>query len=91
MSEIYLARRYFTPRQRREALWLWVLGTFSVRGSRVRKVAKLLVAFCMLPDTCWRIYRRSRRAAAMLERYPQIPTLPADEMANVSHSQVTQP
>ena len=91
VSEIYLVRRYFTPRQLREALWLRVFGTFRVRGSRLRKAAKMLVAFFLLPDTCWRIVRRSRRAAAMLERFPQIATLPADEMANVSHSQVTQP
>src|SRR5690606_18064931 len=78
ISELYLAHRYFTARQRREALWLRVFGTFSIRGGGLRKVAKMAIAFCLLPDTCWRIYRRSRRAAAMLGRFPKIPALPAE-------------
>jgi GT2 family glycosyltransferase len=76
VSEIYLARRYFTPRQVRESLWLRTFGTFSVRGSRTRKLVKMLVAVCLLHDTCWRIYRRYRQVSRMLDHYPQIPTLP---------------
>ncbi|MGH7412280.1 MAG: glycosyltransferase family 2 protein, partial [Candidatus Methylomirabilis sp.] len=48
-TEIYLAKRYFAPRQTREMLWLGCLGTFSIRGSALRKLVKALVAVVLLP------------------------------------------
>ncbi len=78
VSELYLARRYFTTRQVREAAWLAVFGTFSARGSRMRRVVKALYAALMLPLTLWEVHRRDKTARAWLKTYPQIPALRID-------------
>jgi glycosyltransferase involved in cell wall biosynthesis len=75
VSEIYLARRYFTPRQARESLWHRALGTLSVRGPRWKKALKCVLGLAIMPSTLWHIWRRCRRAAEMLEKYPSIPIL----------------
>jgi glycosyltransferase involved in cell wall biosynthesis len=69
-SEIYIGRKYFTRKQVREALWLSILGTFSVRGSALKKAAKVAVAFLLLPDTLSRLRLASRRANVMLQTGP---------------------
>lgn len=75
VTEIYLARRYFTARQVAEMLWQRVLGTFSVRGGAVRKLLKAIVSTILLPATLRDIYTRSRAAQQMLQRFPLIPPL----------------
>ncbi|MBN1121751.1 MAG: glycosyltransferase family 2 protein [Anaerolineae bacterium] len=75
VTEIYLAYRYFMPRQVREMLWLRIFGTFSIRGGWGRKLLKALISLCLLPDTLWRIHLRHRKARLMLRDYPQIPRL----------------
>lgn len=77
VSEIYMSKRYFTERQVREALWMRVLGTFSLRGSRWKRLAKIVVSLVLLPDTLWKIYRRYKHTRVMLRKYPQIPQLPS--------------
>ncbi len=77
VTELYLVRRYFSPRQVHEHLWLSVLGTFSLHGSRPRQVAKILVSALLLPHTLWQLWRRVKQAQDMLQDYPQIPTFPA--------------
>jgi len=72
-TEIYLARRYFTARQVRENLFRRGVSTLGIWGGRSRKLAKLLLGLVLLPDTLFRIQRRSREAAGMAKRYPQIP------------------
>jgi glycosyltransferase involved in cell wall biosynthesis len=74
-TEIYLAKRYFTPRQVREHLWMGALGTFSVRGPWWRRGLKILISFLLLPHTWWQIKAREREADQMLQVYPQIPVL----------------
>ena len=74
-TEIYLAKRYFTPRQVRESLWQRVLGTFSLRGPWWRRGLKILISFLLLPHTWWQIKVLERQADQMLQVYPQIPTL----------------
>jgi glycosyltransferase involved in cell wall biosynthesis len=74
-TELYLVCRYFTSRQMREALWLNVLGTFSLHGGWVRRLAKAALSLILLPDTLFTLWRRDRQARRMLERYPQIPPL----------------
>jgi len=80
--DLYLAKRYFTSDQVRETLWLDVLGTFSIRGNRSRKLLKALISLACLPHTLWLLRRRAFQAEEMLTRYPQIPTLqtPGQEM-----------
>ena len=72
-TELYLAKRYFSARQVREALWHSALGTFSVRGSRLRRLAKAGLAMILLPHSVWAASRRGRAAEAMLRQFPQIP------------------
>lgn len=76
VSEIYLEKRYFTPQQVREMLWLRVLGTFSLRGGPARKALKIAISLLYLPNTLWVIRKNCLLSANLLERFPQIPTLP---------------
>jgi glycosyltransferase involved in cell wall biosynthesis len=80
-TEIYLTKRYFTSRQVRESLCLSVLGTFSIRGSRLRRTLKVIVSSLLLPDTWRQITARAREADQMLQVYPRIPELPGDTPA----------
>jgi glycosyltransferase involved in cell wall biosynthesis len=73
--DLYLAKRYFRDDQVREMLWLDVLGTFSIRGSRLRRLLKALMSLACLPHTLWILRRRAFQAEEMLNRYPQIPRL----------------
>lgn len=74
-TEIYLAQRYFTPRQVSEMLLLRTFGTFSIRGNLMKKISKLVVSFIQLPHTLWTIKKRYGEASAMLKIYPKIPEL----------------
>lgn len=76
-TEIYLAKRYFSPRQVREMLWLSALGTFTIRGGAVRKFLKVAMSLFSLPNTLWQIRTRRAQAAAMLRDFPKIPSAPA--------------
>jgi glycosyltransferase involved in cell wall biosynthesis len=77
VTELYLAQRYFTPRQLRESIWLSVLGTFSVRGGKFRKLLKVGIGVACLPNTLLRIRKCHRVAVAMMRDYPQIPEMPS--------------
>lgn len=74
-TEVYLIKRYFTPRQVRESLWQRALGTFSVRGPWWRRGLKIFISFLLLPHTWWQIKALERQADHMLQAYPQIPAL----------------
>jgi glycosyltransferase involved in cell wall biosynthesis len=74
-TEAYMALRYFGEEALRERIWLSVLGTFSVRGGRHRKILKVLVSLCLLPHTLYLTHQRCRQARQMLQEYPQIPAL----------------
>lgn len=74
-TEVYLAKKYFSPAQAREMLWLAVLGTFSIRGGLLRKGLKAAVSLLRLPGTLWRIRRTIRSAAALERGTPSTPTL----------------
>lgn len=75
VSEVYLAKRYFSERQVREALWLGVFGTFAVRGGWWRRVLKVIVMGALLPHTLWCIWKASKRADQWRKEYPRIPAL----------------
>ena len=66
--DLYLSKRYFTPEQVRESLWLRALTTFSLRGSRLRKVLKVAIALVLLPDTWRRMKANERVAESMLQK-----------------------
>ncbi|CAG1015771.1 Putative glycosyltransferase EpsH [Anaerolineae bacterium] len=74
-SEVYLGLRYFTPAQVREAQWISVIGTFSVRGSPLRKVAKAAIMFVLLPNTIHRLQKVCKEGAEMLKAYPQMTSI----------------
>lgn len=80
-TECYLNLRYFTERQCKEARWISVLGTFSCNGTRARRVAKIVVAAVLLPDTLRKLRSAENRAVAMRRSFPQIPTLQSDPEA----------
>ena len=75
VTEIYLARRYFTSKQVREMFWLGILGTFSIRGGIFKRILKCIVSTLLLPDTLIRIRKRRIEAEHMLKKFPQIPEL----------------
>lgn len=75
ISEVYLAKRYFTPGQVREALLLSIVGTFSVRGGIIRKLLKIFISTLLLPNSLYQIKKRLRGAEELLKLYPQIPSL----------------
>jgi len=75
-SEIYYLKRYFTPRQVRESLWLMAFGTFAIRGSLWKKVGKVVIAGLQFPSTLFRIRRAVRRAEDLARAFPEIPKLP---------------
>ncbi len=75
VSEFYLAGRYFSAAHVREMLWQSMLGTFSLRGGRVRRLAKAVVSFACLPQTLRELRKRRGKAAAMAGEFPKIPQL----------------
>ena len=84
VTEFYLAQRYFSPRQVREMSWLRVFGTFSVRGSRAKKLMKILTGLVCLPDTLMQCHRKYRQAAVLLKTFPQISELPHNNVQDDS-------
>lgn len=75
VTEIYLARRYFTPRQQNEAIWQRAFGTLSGRGGWPRRMLKVLVGLFRLPGTWRAIRQRQQQAEELSRRYPDIPFL----------------
>jgi glycosyltransferase involved in cell wall biosynthesis len=75
VSDLYLAKRYFSKRQVREMQWISLLGTFSLRGSKGMRLLKGLIAFVWLPYHLGVLHKRRRRAEQLLQDYPQIPNL----------------
>ena len=73
VSDLYLANRYFTSLQVRESRIINLLGTFSIHGSKLRKILKALVALVLLPKNIYEIRKRNRIADQWLKVYPQIP------------------
>ena len=73
VSDFYLAKRYFTPKQVQELQFINLLGTFSLHGSRWRKFAKAVVALFSLPKNLKSLNKRSKIADQWLQTYPQIP------------------
>ncbi len=77
--DLYLAKRYFSPEQTSERIWISLLGTLSIRGSWWKRIIKVLIGFLCLPLNLWRIHQRSKIADAMLVSYPQIPPFPENQ------------
>ena len=81
-------RRYFSERQVVEALWMRALGTLSLKGARLKRVAKSALGLLLVPDTVWEIRRRYQRVSTLLEEYPQIQALqelPANDEAGLHY------
>ena len=73
-TEVYLAKRYFGPRQLKEMWWLTVLGTFSMRGNLILRVLKAIVSLLFMPITMWQLHKRLDEGDRMLRRFPVIPS-----------------
>lgn len=76
-TELYFAKRYFTPRQVRERLWLAAGGTLALRGGAFRRWLKVKLGLLLLPHSLWRLRRAARQAERMLGDYPRIPPAPS--------------
>jgi glycosyltransferase involved in cell wall biosynthesis len=86
-SEIYMAGRYWPRRQVKEILWQSVLGTFSLRGNKLRRLAKVVVSGALLPLSMWELCSRMGTAREMTKKFPQIPMLePAAETSTAATS-----
>jgi glycosyltransferase involved in cell wall biosynthesis len=72
-TEIYLTQRYFSPEVLREMLWLRAAGTFSVRSSFLKKIAKCVISGIMLPHTLLKFHQQIKEASKMAKRFPEIP------------------
>ncbi len=79
VTEIYLAKRYSSPRQVREAMVLRLFGTLKGGGGPLRALLKVAIGLIQLPNTLYRIRIASSRAEKMLKNYPQIPYLNVGE------------
>ena len=75
VSEIYLVARHFSPRQRREVLWMRAFETLSGRGGPARRIAKMLVGTVLFPDTVKQTLEREHAADGWLHTFPQIAEL----------------
>jgi glycosyltransferase involved in cell wall biosynthesis len=73
VTEMYLAKRYFTPRQVSEMVWMRAAFTFVLRGQPLKKVLKFLLGLLYLPLVTTRILKNANRADDLLKTYPQIP------------------
>ena len=85
-TEIYLARRYYSPRHSQEMMWHSVLGTFSIRGGLPRKLLKALIGFVCLPHSLWVLRRRHVEVLELLKEFPQIPGLEDQDFAHESEA-----
>ena len=72
-TEAYLWSRYFGPERAHEAALIRTVGSLRGRGGKVRRLARAMAMFMLLPDT-WR-QNKARLAAgrAMLDDFPAIP------------------
>jgi hypothetical protein len=75
VTELYLALRYFTPKQVREMLWLRTFGTFSIRGGNWKRFLKVFTSAACLPDTIRQIRKQRLLAHAMCAEFPRISSL----------------
>ena len=75
VSDLYLSKRYFTPKQVRERLWIDILGTFRLKGPAWKRLLKVLVSTISLPANIHLVNKREEISHQMLTSYPQIPDL----------------
>lgn len=78
VTEFYLALRHVGDAAARERLWLGLLGTFSCRGGRVRRLAKVLAAAFQLPHSLWKLRGNLNAARKVAAKPADIPRLPEE-------------
>lgn len=73
-AEFYILKRYYDQESIHESFLLSILGTFSVRGNFLKKLAKTIISLFLLPDTIIKLAYAKRQAEYMLaEGNPDIP------------------
>lgn len=75
VTQLYLARRYYDERPRREARAITLLSTLSGDGSRSRRLLRAVVQVVRLPSSRRAIRSTEAEADALVRRRPTIPTL----------------
>jgi len=56
-------------------LWISILGTFSLKGTLFKRLIKVILGFFSLPQSLWILGSRVKKAALLLDDFPQIPPL----------------
>lgn len=78
-TELYLNKVHFTKREQTEYIVLSLAGTFAIKGSHLKKLAKIGYAFVCLPANCYKVWLRNRKANRMLDTFPDIPKMPLEQ------------
>jgi glycosyltransferase involved in cell wall biosynthesis len=79
-SDIYLRKRYFSPKQVSESLWLAVVGNFSIHGAWWKKIAKVIISSLSLAFSLRTIQTNLRKVDEMITIFPQIPAFPQKKL-----------
>jgi len=73
-GEVYILKRYYDQDCIDESYLLSILGTFSIRGNLLKKVAKIIISLFLLPDTIKKLTSAKKQAEWLLgEGNPDIP------------------
>jgi glycosyltransferase involved in cell wall biosynthesis len=75
VTELYLNKQHFTLLEQREYILLCLLGMFSIRGNKLKRIGKVAFASIMLPFKLYEIYKRNKKSNTMLKNFPDIPYL----------------
>lgn len=75
VTEIYLARRYFTPLQVRSYHRIMLFSTLRGGGCGPRRIVKVLLHTLLLPVTGLQLILRDGQAKKMFNHFPQVPGL----------------
>ncbi len=75
VTEVYLAMRYFGPRQVRYMLLIRCLSTLGSRGSAIFRLTKAVIGLVLMPHTVWHTWRKVAEAEVMLVNRQSIPSL----------------
>jgi GT2 family glycosyltransferase len=73
-AEFYILKRYYDQESIHESFLLSILGTFSIHGNLLKKMAKIFISLFLLPDTILKLAHAEKQAECMLaEESPDIP------------------
>lgn len=75
VTEFYLARRYFTPKQVRNYRLIMLFASMRSRGHGLRRLVKGILNSFLLPVTYIQLLQQDGQAKKLFSRFPQVPGL----------------